>query len=120
MEMVSMAMGGQTEKETVLAETTPEYPYGLVITLNNETLGMLGLETLPVVGSALNIMARVKVAGVSQNERDEEGKQAIERMVELQITDMAFMPEKEEKKPAEDALYGLPKKQGKGREFLVE
>ncbi len=40
------------------SDNTPEYPYGLCINLNTEALERLGIDTLPAVGSVVEITAR--------------------------------------------------------------
>jgi hypothetical protein len=63
----------------------PEYPYGLRLHLEKESLDQLGLETLPNLGAEIVIQAKVKVCGVSES-KDMYGER---RSLELQITDMA-------------------------------
>jgi hypothetical protein len=63
----------------------PEYPYGLSIHLDESSIKALGLSSLPKVGDALKLEAKVTVKSVSVSER--EGKSP-ERSVTLQITDM--------------------------------
>lgn len=79
----------QSQKsETLLAEAqqddAPEYPYGLRICLDSESLDKLGVTELPAVGTTMTLMARVEVVSVSQHESGD-GKN---RDVSLQITDM--------------------------------
>ena len=81
---------------------TPEYPYGMRITLEDDLLKKLGIGTLPAVGKKGHIMANCYVANVSSNESEGGGKR---RSLELQITDLGF----EYDKPSGDAekkLYG--------------
>jgi hypothetical protein len=63
----------------------PEYPYGLQIGLDNESLDKLGLSTLPEVGAEVDITARAVVQTV-RVENYQNGK--TERRVDLQITDL--------------------------------
>jgi len=77
----------------------PRYPWGLSISLDNDTLEKLGLE-LPKVGSELLLAAKVTVTSVSANE----GSEGVYRNVSLQITDLAF--EGDEAIDAADILYG--------------
>lgn len=65
----------------------PEYPYGLCISLDRESLDKLGITTLPAVGEKLQLTALVTVQSVSEYERQDEGAS---RDVGLQITDMAL------------------------------
>lgn len=74
--------------DTLLSECCstdqPEYPYGLCLSLNSDTLDRLGMTELPEIGTVLTLHARVEVTSVSQYERAD-GKN---RDVSLQITDM--------------------------------
>lgn len=78
-----------------------EYPYGLRINLDHESLEKLGLSKLPEVGSELMIMAKVQVVGTNESESIEGGEY---NNLSLQITDMKL--EKTKKKSSEEALYG--------------
>lgn len=64
---------------------TEDYPYGLRLDLNEDTLDKLGLDTLPDVGDELDLAAKVKVETVSQR-TGMDGKKS--RSLDLQITDM--------------------------------
>lgn len=79
--------------ETLLAETEaseqPEYPYGLRIHLDQESLAKLGITEMPEVGKTFTLQAHVQVVSVSQYENDE-GKS---REMGLQITDMDLKQE---------------------------
>lgn len=66
-----------------------EYPYGLALQLNSETLAKLGMNDLPDVGTVLTLHARVEVVSVSQYEQ-QDGQN---REVGLQITDMELRKE---------------------------
>lgn len=86
--MVSMK---RSEKETKdMSQPTPikkdPYPYGLRLTLEEEDLEKLEIETLTDVGKDVTVTARATVKSVSsrQNEDDEKRHQT----VELQITSM--------------------------------
>jgi len=82
------------------AADRPEYPYGLCINLDRESLEKLGITALPAVGDQLQLTALVTVQSVSEYERQEEGKS---RDVSLQITDMAL--DKPTGEPDARALY---------------
>ena len=73
---------------TLLADSveadTPEYPYGLRINLDDDSLKKLGITELPEVGTTMTLQAQVEVVSVSQHESDN-GKH---RDMSLQITDM--------------------------------
>lgn len=61
------------------------YPYGLRITLNEDSLKRLGIKDLPAVGDYMMIKAKVEVCATNKNESKESGEH---RCLELQITDM--------------------------------
>ena len=63
----------------------PDYPYGLRIYLDEETIEALGMKALPVSGSAVGIEGTAMVVGISEEMVDGKTK----RRLELQITDMA-------------------------------
>lgn len=65
----------------------PKYPWGLKLTLNEESLAKLGIETLPKAGAEVTIQAKASVCGVSQYERD---TGEANRAVDLQITDLGI------------------------------
>ena len=62
----------------------PEYPYGLRICLNTDSLKALGIETLPDLGAELTIKAKVSVCGVCESKN----LYGTDRNLDLQITDM--------------------------------
>jgi len=70
----------------------PKYPYGLCISLDNDTLKKLGLDgDLPGVGDIIQFNAIAKVTNVSENEREgTDGATTKHCRVELQITDMGI------------------------------
>lgn len=93
------------EKDTVLAEQ-PEYPYGLVIQLEDSCLDKLGIKELPEIGKVMTLQTKVKVTGVFENSSEDFDKEnKHHRHVSLQITDMELSDIKEEKSNAE-VLYG--------------
>jgi len=69
--------------EAVMSDR-PEYPYGLNISLENDSLDKLSMKSLPDVGDEMTLIAKVKVVSVSSNE-SESGER---RSISLQITDM--------------------------------
>lgn len=80
----------------------PQYPYGLRIELNSETLKLLGIDKLPAVGSKVTFEAKAEVVSVSESEH-KEGEPM--KNVSLQITDMEIEgSEKEDDTPA-NRLY---------------
>lgn len=62
-----------------------EYPYGLQINLDEETLKKLGVKNLPDVEATFTIRANVKVISRSEHESVEGGER---RCLGLQVTDL--------------------------------
>lgn len=94
MDLKNMKMSEKESKEyspeTVMAES-PKYPYGLRLSLDEESLAKLGLVELPQVGASMMITAKVEVCSISQYESKEGGA---DKRMELQITDMGLEAEK--------------------------
>lgn len=101
--LVSVKLTTAEQKDAVEPSSAdrPRYPWGLSISLDTDTLDKLGMKTLPDVGEAYMLVARVDVTGVSSNES--EGGKA--RSVSLQITDLC-LEDATKKKSAADVLYG--------------
>ena len=70
----------------------PKYPWGLCISLDNESLDKLGADADCEVGDLVHIMAMAKVTSVSQNETTE----GTNKRVELQIVQMSVEDESTE------------------------
>lgn len=104
MELKNMKMSKEQMKEccepTAMTDR-PEYPYGLCIRLDEESIKKLGITDLPEAGQSVMIMARASVDSVSQRDTQNDGKY---RDLSLQITDMSIAMEPEKKDPAE-TLY---------------
>ena len=83
---------------TILGDVpeTPEYPYGLTITLNQEVLNRLGMD-LPKVGATVSFTAQSEVVGTS---KDEQGRHELR----LQITDIELHNTRDENMA--QALFG--------------
>lgn len=90
--------------------TGPMYPYGLCISLEDDTLKKLGLDgDMPGVGDIIQFNAIAKVTSVSENEREAtDGTKSQCRRVELQITDMGIPGTGDEDRSAErrQRFYG--------------
>lgn len=82
------------------ADDAPAYPYGLCIDLNTEALERLGFDTLPAVGTVVEIVARATVQSVSSRDNGTPS-----RDVGLQITDMDVQQPRDEANLAQ-RLYG--------------
>lgn len=79
-----------------------EYPYGLRISLDNDSLKKLGITELPAFDSEHKLAAMVRVVGVNMSENAGEGEPY--RSVALQIEQLALTPKGEGKEdaPAKD------------------
>lgn len=84
----------QSKKEKKASEpccgtsSSEDYPYGLRLDLNDETLEKLGIDDLPAVGDDLDLDAEVQVRSVSENQYEGEDRR---RSVTLQITKMKLV-----------------------------
>ena len=65
----------------------PDYPWGLELNLNDDTLEKLGISKFPQVGKKIRIQATAEVVGVSQNQNRDAQK---DRSVRLQIIKMGY------------------------------
>lgn len=94
----------QRDNSTMVAPTyeEPAYPWGLRISLNDESLKKLGVAELPAVGETLQVTCMVEVVGVSQHQ-EKDGDAC--RSVELQITDMD-LGQMSPQKSMEQRMYG--------------
>lgn len=91
MQMISMKDMSKTLEE-VQKELTPsvapsaeyinEYPYGLCLCLDEDSITKLQIENMPEVGDGIMLMAVAKVTSVSMNETAAGAR----RRIELQIT----------------------------------
>lgn len=80
----------------------PEYPYGLTISLDDESLSKLSMGEMPAVGTVMQLTALVKVCGVSQYEN----QQGSDSNLSLQITDMELANGNAEPRPIANRIYG--------------
>jgi len=79
-------------------QSRPDFPYGLSINLDEDSIKLLNIGELPEVGEVLELHARVVVKSVSSDQVEGQG---INRRASLQITDMALEGMKEGKSAAE-------------------
>lgn len=70
-------------------DSSPDYPWGLTITLDSAALKKLGVDELPDAGEECMIQATGKVTSVSESASEKGG----ERRVEIQITKLALVCE---------------------------
>lgn len=104
MKVVNMKTGTESvEGENGKVETRDDYPWGLHITLNGDSLKKLGTD-LPAVGDMMNIGGVAKVVSVST--RESEGGESHSH-IELQITDFGMeSSDAPAPKTAAATLYG--------------
>jgi hypothetical protein len=108
MQLTDMKNTVKTEDSSLVSPVErDEYPYGLRIRLDNDTLKKLGITELPAMDSEHKLVALVCVVSMSQHES--QGEDEPYRSVELQIEQMALAPAKEEagegKRDAAKAMY---------------
>lgn len=103
MELVNLKSGTDTyQDESGKTQTRDDYPWGLCINLDNETLKKLGATPQPV-GSEVMITAKAIIKSTSSRESEE----GTRHDASLQITDMAIgVASGEAPKSAADTLYG--------------
>lgn len=103
MELINLKTGTDSyQDESGKTQTRDDYPWGLCITLNNDTLNKLKAQP-QAVGTEVMITAKAIIKGLSARETDE----GTNRSADLQITDMLVAPVDEtQQKSAADTLYG--------------
>lgn len=121
MPLVDMARTPEEVKEEVAersaavavtpSPSVPVYPYGLCISLDDETLEKLGLDgPLPPVGATLVCLCECRVTSASASEREDmNGKKSSCNRVELQITKMGCPPPD----PGSQAIAASEMRQGR-------
>jgi hypothetical protein len=100
---ISKAERESLYSEKSIATEGPMYPYGLSVSLDNESMEKLGLEAGDLsVGSSMVLVAKVEVCSVSSSEyKGGDPNQS----VTLQITDMCLEAEGAKASDAAGALY---------------
>jgi hypothetical protein len=100
-ELVSMKMTKSEMKEAApVPADAPQYPYGLRLELNNESLEKLGLPVTAAVGKKVMVLAQAEIVSVSAYDSKEGGKN---RSISLQLTHLCL--ESGEKEDAAKVLY---------------
>ena len=102
MKLADMKLSKKKKAETETAQpssSVPDYPYGLSLTLNEDSLKKLGMDELPKVGETCMIHAAGEITRVSQSSSND-GK---EKSVEIQITKLHVMPGMDEDSEYRDA-----------------
>lgn len=80
MKSMKMSKSEQEKPMTVDAPSGDEYPWGLRLNLEQQSIKKLGMKELPEIGSEVMVHAKAKVVGARMSEN--------EKSLELQITDM--------------------------------
>ena len=82
----------------------PQYPYGLCINLDKDSLEKLGITSLPKVGTEMTINAKAVVKSVSAYDTQGEGQ---DMNASIQITDMEISgSDNADNSKRADMLYG--------------
>lgn len=76
------------QSDPATTDSVSEYPWGLSLCLNEDSLEKLGVTDLPKPGTEVTIMAKARVTGVRMSA--DEGDNIDRQGVDLQITDMSF------------------------------
>jgi hypothetical protein len=95
-----MAMMASPAMSSGIKPTVPTYPYGLCVSLDEESMAKLGLDgDLPEVGEMIHFCAMARVTSASMNEREgTDGAKETCRRVELQITHLGLESEDQEQR----------------------
>lgn len=88
MELKNMKVENKPEmcEATAIKGPSCEYPYGLCLYLNEQTIKALGLKEMPKFGDELKIEAKVRVNRVTESN----SLYGVDRSIDLQITDMGI------------------------------
>lgn len=78
----------EAKQENEVNSDPPKYPWGLCLTLNDDSLDKLGMDKLPEIGTKMRLVAMVEVTGVSASTY--QGAEEKRSSVDLQVTDMAI------------------------------
>jgi len=78
-----------------------EFPWGLSLNIQDESVDKLGFDTLPPIGTEYRVMAIAVVTSVNESEHENAKKS---RSIGLQITDLALEPA--EDKSASEKMFG--------------
>ena len=97
--MKNMRMNAEEKKDLYSPESViddkPEYPYGLTITLNQESIEKLGIDAKSLkIGQAFKVLAEAKIKEIREVK---ENGDVQEHSIELQICEMDMAKEEEEK-----------------------
>lgn len=117
MRMVDMARTPAEKKEELAdmagpcmpsVDSVPDYPYGLSLSLDNDSMEKLGLDDSCQVGDLLHFTAMAKVTSVSSYDNENSGPN---RRIELQVQQMG-VPEDESTEDPSPGKLSRPKRYG--------
>lgn len=100
--MKDMKVTRDERKEYPMDMPKEDYPYGLRLHLDDESLKKLALENLPELGTEMKLTAVVVVKGKSMSEHENHKH----KNLELQITEMDLKSKDTREKNPEKNLYG--------------
>jgi hypothetical protein len=102
----------QAKKQYGPSMEQPVFPYGLCLSLDEDTIKKLGLDTDDCeVGAKIHLCCMAEVTDFSKRKMDD----GISRRIELQITDIAFENEGTEGAAAFDNSERMSKRYGIGK-----
>jgi len=106
--LINMQQSAEEAKEYTEPSVAdaPKYPWGLCITLNDDSLEKLNVTTLPAVETVVTIVAKATVSRISEDQT--QGGET-RRSMDLQITDMQLGGVADLAGRAADSLYGKAK-----------
>lgn len=108
MKLTDMKMSKKKKAETEAAPSPssgPDYPYGLVLNLDKDSLKKLGMDEMPDVGEMCMIHARGEITRVSQSA----GENGEDKSVEIQITKLSVMPGMDDREDVESGFASVDK-----------
>lgn len=89
-ELVDLKLSKAEKKEQVSENKAPrmEYPWGLSISLDEDTMEKLGIKGVPGVGDEFHFVCVAHVTSARQSEYEESG---MSKSIDLQLSDMAII-----------------------------
>lgn len=81
MSLVDLEMSDDESNTDPAAPDAPRFPFGLSLSLNDEMLGRLGIDSLPSVGAKMIVAGVGEVTDVSERQ----GQEGADRSVTIQL-----------------------------------
>jgi hypothetical protein len=114
-----MKLSKAQKKETMpmaVSADSPEYPYGLRITLDSAALDKLGMSKMPKVGAKMSLEAVGVITSVSQHESKDHDSRSVEiQLQELGVENDEPMTAAERRESARSGFNALLEEQKRGR-----